>query len=71
MSITPEQGGDRGRMPLNPTTEQFRAYVIAEIDDALRHSWVVSGDRRKLLQGLRTLVQQMTVAEVQKFQSMI
>lgn len=60
-----------GRMPVNPTVAEFRVYVTNEIDDALAHSWFVTGDRRRLLQALRTLVRQMTDAEVQKFMGMM
>lgn len=54
------------RSPVNMTVDEFRAFALQTIDDALGHSWLVRGDSRKLLQALRTYLPAAPAAEVER-----
>lgn len=50
---------------LDVSPEAFRDKLLSVIDEALTHAFVVSGERRALLNGLRTFVLSADIVEIE------
>jgi hypothetical protein len=63
-----EYGGMQAQVAI-PTSnvEEFRRYVIKELDAALGRSWFIRGDTRRLLSALRSRIPSVPAEELQKW----